>query len=192
MTVLEKGKAKLDAAQRGMSYRLPGYDKSDLQWWTAYIEGAEDQKREDAAAIEALQAEVESMDESCKKQLVAMASHVAELQAAQRKCESLFYGIDNIIVLLCIGDPSEDNIGLFCSDSTDSGGGENWWSAKFYRDKRPMIGIEDSREDREYFTSGWGQTWSVEQLKAYHSRNNLMAEKNKARQARFEHGEHGA
>ncbi|MBP5292241.1 MAG: DUF551 domain-containing protein [Lachnospiraceae bacterium] len=83
MTVLEKGKAKLDAAQRGMSYRLPGYDKSDLQWWTAYIEGAEDQKREDAAAIEALQAEVESMDESCKKQLVAMASHVAELQAAQ-------------------------------------------------------------------------------------------------------------
>ena len=115
-----------------------------------------------------------------------------ELQTAQRKCESLFYGIDNVIVLLCIGDPSEDNIGLFCSDSTDSGGGENWWSAKFYRDKRPMIGIEDSREDREYFTSGWGQTWSVEQLKAYHSRNNLMAEKNKARQARFEHGEHGA
>lgn len=56
MTVLEKAKAKLDAAQRGMSYRLPGYDKSDLQWWTAYIEGAEDQKREDAAAIEELQA----------------------------------------------------------------------------------------------------------------------------------------
>lgn len=58
MTVLEKAKAKLDAAQRGMSYRLPGYDKSDLQWWTAYIEGAEDQKREDAAAIEALEAKV--------------------------------------------------------------------------------------------------------------------------------------
>lgn len=50
MTVLEKAKAKLDAAQRGMSYRLPGYDKSDLQWWTAYIEGAEDQKREDQEA----------------------------------------------------------------------------------------------------------------------------------------------
>lgn len=83
MTVLEKAKAKLDAAQRGMSYRLPGYDKSDLQWWTAYIEGAEDQKREDDDEIEALQAEVESLDESCKKQLVAMASHVAELQAAQ-------------------------------------------------------------------------------------------------------------
>lgn len=58
MTVLEKAKAKLDAAQRGMSYRLPGYDKSDLQWWTAYIEGAEDQKQEDAAAIEALQAQL--------------------------------------------------------------------------------------------------------------------------------------
>ena len=50
MTILEKAKAKLDAAQRGMSYRLPGYDKSDLQWWTAYIEGAEDQKREDQEA----------------------------------------------------------------------------------------------------------------------------------------------
>lgn len=33
--------------------------------------------------IEELQAEAESLDESCKKQLVAMASHVAELQAAQ-------------------------------------------------------------------------------------------------------------
>ena len=39
--------------------------------------------REAADAIEALQAEVESLDESCKKQLLAMASHVAELQATQ-------------------------------------------------------------------------------------------------------------
>ena len=38
-----------------------------------------------AAAIEELQAEVESMDESCKKQLVAMASHVAELQAEVKR-----------------------------------------------------------------------------------------------------------
>ena len=43
-----------------------------------------------AATIEALQAEVESMDESCKKQLVAMASHVAELQAAQPHWVSVF------------------------------------------------------------------------------------------------------
>ena len=50
MTVLEKAKAKLDAAERGMSYGLPGYDRSSLQWWTAYIEGAEDQKREDQEA----------------------------------------------------------------------------------------------------------------------------------------------
>lgn len=48
MTVLEKAEQKRDAAARGMSYGLPGYDRSTLQWWTAYIEGAEDQKREDA------------------------------------------------------------------------------------------------------------------------------------------------
>lgn len=51
MTVLEKANQKRDAAQSGMSYRLPGYDNSNLQWWTAYIEGAEDQKREDAEAV---------------------------------------------------------------------------------------------------------------------------------------------
>ena len=118
-----------------------------------------------------------------------------ELQAAQRKCESLFYGLDGVIVLLCLGDPSEDNIGLFCSDSTDSGGGENWWSAKFYIFD-PFIGVNigilDSREDRFYFSSGWGKVYGISQIESYHSGNNLMAEKNKARQARFEHGEHGA
>ena len=51
MTVLEKAEQKRDAAERGMSYGLPGYDRSNLQWWTAYIEGAEDQKREDAEAV---------------------------------------------------------------------------------------------------------------------------------------------
>ena len=51
MTVLEKAKAKFDAAQRGMNYGLPGYNQSNLQWWAAYIEGAEDQKREDLEAL---------------------------------------------------------------------------------------------------------------------------------------------
>ena len=51
MTVLEKANQKRDAAERGMSYGLPGYGRSHLQWWTAYIEGAEDQKREGAEAV---------------------------------------------------------------------------------------------------------------------------------------------
>lgn len=54
MTVLEKANQKRDAAERGMSYGLPGYDRSTLQWWTAYIEGAEDQKREDEASVGSL------------------------------------------------------------------------------------------------------------------------------------------
>lgn len=114
MTVLEKAKAKLDAAQRGMRYRLPGYDKSDLQWWTAYIEGADDQKREDSGEIEALQAAVESMDESCKKQLVAMASHVAELQAAQPHWVSVFDDLPrhNAVVVVSDGNRSWD-VGQF-------------------------------------------------------------------------------
>lgn len=55
---------------------LAFFDK-DEGWICQYAAKDDDA----AAAIEALQAEVESMDESCKKQLVAMASHVAELQA---------------------------------------------------------------------------------------------------------------
>ena len=117
----------------------------------------------------------------------------AAYQAAQRKCESLFYGLDDVIVLLCLGDPSEDNIGLFCSDSTDSGGGENWWSAKFIREgRKPLIALMDSRSDRDYYTSGWGEIKGVVQLKDYHARNSLLREKQKARQARFEHGQCGA
>ena len=55
---------------------LAFFDK-DEGWMCQYAAKDDDA----AAAIEELQAEVESMDESCKKQLVAMASHVADLQA---------------------------------------------------------------------------------------------------------------
>lgn len=47
MSVIELGNRKLDEAKRGMKYGLPGFGRSNIEWWTGYIEGAEDQKRED-------------------------------------------------------------------------------------------------------------------------------------------------
>lgn len=115
-----------------------------------------------------------------------------DLEIAKRKCESLFYGVDDVIVLLCLGDPSDDHVEVFCSYTTDSGGGESWWDAHFYRTGIPAIGLIDCRNDREYFTSGWGDVAGVSLLTHYTSHNSLLHAKTKARQARFEHGQYGA
>lgn len=56
---------------------------NSLDW----VYGSQQAMHDAADAIEELQAEVESMDESCKKQLVAMASHVADLQAEVERLE---------------------------------------------------------------------------------------------------------
>ena len=59
-----------------------------------------------AAAIEALQAEAESLDESCKKQLLAMASHVAELQATQPhwvSVEERLPNVDEKVLVFAVG-----------------------------------------------------------------------------------------
>lgn len=50
MSVIETANRKLNDAKSGVEYGLPGYGRSTIVWWTAYIEGAEDQKREDEAA----------------------------------------------------------------------------------------------------------------------------------------------
>ena len=115
-----------------------------------------------------------------------------DLDIAKHKCEELFYGMKDIIVVLCLGDPSDDDVEVFCSDSTDSGGGENWWEARFFRKGNvPMLGLIDRRNDREFFTSGWGAVKNVKKLGGYTTQNRMTVEKLKARQARFEHGQIG-
>ena len=115
---------------------------------------------------------------------------------------------NNKICLLCKGDPIDNDIDIFCSYTDDSGGGESWFSAmfgyhkykvpeqvSFSRYQRPTgLLIWTRRDDRYFYGSSWLNTNNT--LMPYESEDEVCydfyAERTKARQARFEHGQCGA
>lgn len=125
-----------------------------------------------------------------------------EKQEAKRKLETLFNEADNVIAMLCVGDPAdEDNILVYCNDSCDSNAGTMWWEAEFiegawhhggvYSGGKHFITIQidGGRNSREFYTSDWKDACIINQCGVTEIRSDLDYAKLKARQARFEHGE---
>ena len=121
------------------------------------------------------------------------------------KCMSLGYGTGRPVLLLQ-GAPGDAWPELFCSDLTDSSGGENWWVGRFGFDlsKKPGFEVNDDR-DREYMGPGmigslhWvvsGGTHNSLEYSPAGGRQTVWSREDFlfnpaaiARSARFEHGE---
>lgn len=97
-----------------------------------------------------------------------------EKQEAKRKLEMLFDEADDVIVMLCVGDPAdENNIFAYCNDCCNSNGGVSWWDAEFIEGAEGdwwssgkhhiEIMIDGGRNDREFRTSGWNYACVVNQ-----------------------------
>lgn len=123
-----------------------------------------------------------------------------KINEGRQCCEDLFNGKDGIITMLCIGDPMDDNIRVFCNEATDSsGGGPNEWKVRFLEGgvwedhgfTKHWIGIitDPTRSDRTFFTRDWAPAEVTNGAGMIGFRSDFEDAKTKARQARFEHGE---
>lgn len=136
---------------------------------------------------------------------------------AKRKLQMLFKStyID-CIAMLCLGDPVDNNIFVYCNYSDEKGGGADWFRAWFYegawyRNRQDLYGndteINNSEEygytkhcitlncetmdDAFCMTNHWNDTMIECKNRLIHYRNDFSDEALKARQARFEFGECG-
>jgi hypothetical protein len=134
-----------------------------------------------------------------------------QLKEASEKLEILFERSSHT-VLLCVGDPANNDMRIYCNDATDSsGGGPNEWKAGFYEgiehyvycdedsfciaqsgkhDILIGIGEKGDRMDRSFYNGHWDHMkccFSMARLIDY--RSDFEYAKTFARQARFEHGE---
>ena len=123
---------------------------------------------------------------------------------AKDKLIRLFESVD-CVTMLCIGDPANDKMSIFCNDVNDSsGGGPNEWEVKFLEGVKIWdengswettkhyiciaVGPEVDRE-RGFYTSRWNCASLLPRSSIISSRSDFHHEKVFARQARFEHGE---
>ena len=124
----------------------------------------------------------------------------AAINEGKACCERLFDAHPGIITMLCVGDPMNDKIWVFCNDLTDStGGGPNGWKVRFLEGAewdyggftKHGIGIitEPTRSDRYFYTSDWESAKIHNGYGIREYRSDFNYAKLKARQARFEHGE---
>ena len=136
-------------------------------------------------------------------------SEEAEYEA-ERKCDSLFASVDDAIVLLCKGDPVDMDMEIWCSrydsdvnryvphiDKAVFVEGASWWEPR--RDKNGLPFLEQSHdtehwirlaigyEDEDYVNSFYPNNLihvgTIRQARSF-----LEEDRQKARQARFEHG----
>ena len=124
-----------------------------------------------------------------------------QIKSAVEKLETLFEQTTHT-VLLCIGDPADNDIRIYCNDLTDgSGGGPNEWPACFLESpgnscwcttKHTIllaIGYKNDR-DRNFYNAEWGEIKSSCRLiDVKYFRNDFSHAKTLSRQARFEYGE---
>ena len=127
-----------------------------------------------------------------------------ELSEAENKLWKLFRGKDDCCCMLCVGSPSDNNMTVYCQDSTDGIAGENEFEAKFlegcwflengqlYSGGKHFISLvlETGRE-RVFMDRNWNVLPLQQSNAVKEFRSDLKYEKTKARQARFEHGECG-
>lgn len=119
-----------------------------------------------------------------------------EIVKGEERCIQLFRDHGECITMLCVGEPMLDDMRIYCCDSTESGGGENWFNIRFSEgtwwdwhgySKHWISLIAETYRDRGFFTSNWSHA-SVDQSYGITSeRSNFDYAKRAARQARFEH-----
>lgn len=130
-------------------------------------------------------------------------------ETAEKNCIKLFEDLENQITMLCIGDPMDANMRIFCNDSSDGGAGIMYdgWKAKFLKgahyidssgegcDSNNTISIcvDVCRDDRVLCTYNWDDIKAnihyAHEVISY--RDDFRFEMQMARQARFEYGESG-
>lgn len=124
----------------------------------------------------------------------------AELEEAERKCGLLFEEKGDCITMLCIGDPYDWNVTVYCNDSTDSSGGSSEWDVDFfegcwfdggdgsYSGGKHFISlcVTNNTRDRVYYTGNWEYAPLIDAWKITEYRSDFQYAKIAARQARFE------
>ena len=127
-----------------------------------------------------------------------------ELSDAENKLWKLFRGKDNCCCMLCVGEPLDDNITVYCQDSNDSSGGEGEFKAKFlegvwWDDEYGLHGVTkhwvclvlETYRYTSFFDRNWNDLPLCQSYKMCEFRSDFKYAKEKARQARFEYGEKG-
>lgn len=108
------------------------------------------------------------------------------------KCQALFQSTGHA-VFFAIGEPHYGQLWLYCNDATSSSGGEGWWEAEWIESfsfDRPCVSAEVFRGDRSLLNGKWEALQSVRE--DYEPAIDcIRVAGDKARQARFEHGENG-
>jgi hypothetical protein len=112
-----------------------------------------------------------------------------------RRCEALWSASERP-VLLGVEGPWYGSLFLYCNDTTDSGGGSGWWPAWWidgFDGARPCLEVDVYRTDRCLCDYNWKPLTRYihhhcEPGVSFWAKNAA----DKARQARFEHGQNGA
>ena len=122
-----------------------------------------------------------------------------DLDEAEQKCRLLFEEGADCITMLCIGDPYDWNVKVFCNDATDSSGGSSEWNVEFlegcqygweYDSKHTIrLCVKGNSRDRDFYTGDWNPAPLKDMRKITGFRSNFTHAKERARQARFEFGE---
>ena len=127
-----------------------------------------------------------------------------ELLDAQNKLWKLFKGKDDCCCMVCVGSPADDNMIVYCKASDGNGAMDSEFQAKFlqgcwFKDingwycggKRYISLVCETKRNTTFFD----RNYNILPLQQSHTiteiRSDLKWAKNKAIQARFEHGEKG-
>lgn len=122
-------------------------------------------------------------------------------EEAERKCEMLFEEHGDCITMLCIGDPVDWNVTVYCNDMTDGSAGLSKWDADFFEgcwyerdgeifgDGKHYIRlcVTNNSRDRSFHTANWDVAPLRDAQYITSFRDNFQSSKEKARQARFEY-----
>lgn len=135
-------------------------------------------------------------------------------EIAIKKCERLFQK-DSVVVLFCEGDPLVSQMQVFCNELDEDGGGCGWIDCDFvkgaviksesvirneisrnhwndtFRLVRIAVGNDGDYKERQYCDSSWQYCYLVPRSMIHMHLGYCEEAKEKARQARFEHGEKG-
>lgn len=123
-----------------------------------------------------------------------------KIESGERMCKQLFRDHGDCVTMLCVGDPLNNDMRIFCCDTTDSSGGENWFEASFSEgtwweddcgehgtSKHWISLIAETSRDRQFFTSDWKPASVSQSYRMIAQRNDFTHAKIIARQAKFEH-----
>lgn len=126
---------------------------------------------------------------------------ITSIETVKRNLVSLVQD-NNYIAMLCVGDPMDNDITVFCADVTDSSAGISsiGWSGCFSEcstngidnNVNLCVGSKNERCDREFLSGSYQEISSLVNIATVSCWDDeIDMAKRKARQARFEFGEQG-